>query len=135
MALVFADPASKLELAAMRCSSCREVKSVEQFPASCAYWRRGACKGCRKSKAELAKSDAVLKKLDAARHRYKSARGISRADAAALLAGLGVDTSNNAEVARWRLVAVNADQPFAKGNMAWTRSVPPVPLSKTFEEL
>lgn len=119
MALVFDDPLTKLQIAAMRCSSCREMKPIGMFPASCAYWRRGACKGCRKSKAELGKADAVLKKLEAARHRYKSAKGVKRADAAALLEGLGVDITACAEVAKWRLEILDPEKPFTKENMAW----------------
>ena len=132
MALVFSPEGD--ELLKLRCSACKETKEISLFPASCQTWRRGACKTCRKTKARSA--SILLKKLDSARHRYKSVRGIAEADLRALLDRCGLAGLDESELARqWCLAKIDAAQPLTINNATWVRrkraTSPPAPAPAT----
>jgi hypothetical protein len=46
--LVFADK-EQTRLDELKCSACQRTKSLTAFPPSCATWRRGACRECRRA--------------------------------------------------------------------------------------
>ena len=80
-------------LLSMRCSTCREVKGIASFPPSCATWRRGACRSCRRQAAK--DKPLVAKKLESARHRFGSVRSVTLHDIERLIQDAGLDTSND----------------------------------------
>ena len=115
MSLVFADPSEpdapmEPSITQMRCCSCKETKpccacaphecrhhAKSAFPASCARWRRGACKQCRVSKARSA--PLLKRKLESARHRYGSVKAVSLAHVEHLLHSCcGTDKMSDAYV-------------------------------------
>ena len=138
MSLVFADPSEpdapmEPSITQMRCCSCKETKpccacaphecrhhAKSAFPASCARWRRGACKQCRVSKARSA--PLLKRKLESARHRYGSVKAVSLAHVEHLLHSCcGTDKMSDAELSEWRIVKKDADQPFSAENVTWVK--------------
>ena len=138
MAFVFGDPSApdavmEPSITQMRCSWCKELKpccacaqgecrhsEASEFPPSCAKWRRGACKQCRAAKARSA--PLLKRKLESARHRYGSVKSVTHAHVEQLLrACCGADVVSDAELANWRIVKKEADQPFAAGNVTWVK--------------
>jgi|APGre2960657444_1045066.scaffolds.fasta_scaffold25005_2 hypothetical protein len=102
-------------LLSMRCSTCREVKGVSSFPPSCATWRRGACRSCRRQAAK--DKPLVAKKLESARHRFGSVRSVTLHDIERLIQDAGLDTSN--DLKRYCLSKRDAALPFTADNAMW----------------
>jgi hypothetical protein len=119
-ALVFEDSSQAAvigSLQSMRCSSCRAVKSLDCFPPSCAKWRRGPCRLCRAVAAK--RKPPLAKKLESARHRFKSVAGVKVADVARLLAESGIDAADGDELKKWSLEKRDNALPFSVDNAMW----------------
>ena len=102
-------------LLCMRCSTCREVKGVDCFPPSCATWRRGSCRSCRRQAAK--DMPLAAKKLESARHRFGSVKSVTLNDVERLIEDAGLDTSN--DLKRYCLSKRDAALPFTADNAMW----------------
>ena len=129
MALVFSDRGDRgSELLGLRCSMCRETKPVEQFPASCAVYRRGTCRSCNAAKARMKCSDPLARKLESARVRYKRLGSVKLQEVAALYIMHGIDIRNEDDVKRTCLCKIRDAEPFSLANVTikWhARDAPP----------
>jgi hypothetical protein len=133
MTLVFAHPgdptnvggytAERSQLVALRCASCKATKPLEDFPASCATYRRGSCRACNYRKCKEKSGNALLRKLESARVRYGTTGGMRDTDVALVYVREGLDWTDEANLKRTCLVRECDDKPFGRDNVTvrWRR--------------
>ena len=115
---VFSEPGNhRSELLEMKCSSCREVKSLKHFPASCAVYRRGTCRCCNATKARDKCSNPLARKLESARVRYKRIGSVKLEDVALLYSQRGIDVRNVEEVKQTCICKIRDSEPFYVQNL------------------
>jgi hypothetical protein len=116
--LVFREPGNHhSELLEMRCSLCREIKSVKHFPASCAVYRRGTCRCCNTTKARNKCSNPLARKLESARVRYKRIGSVKIEDVALLYSQKGINFRNEEEVKQTVICKIRDSEPFHLENL------------------
>jgi hypothetical protein len=125
MALIFSEPGNPAsELLELRCSCCRETKPMKHFPASCAVYRRGACRSCNALKARNKCSDPLSRKLESARVRYRRLGSVKVDDIATLYARFGFDSSNEEHLRHTWVSKLNDEKPVTAENLTlkWRHS-------------
>jgi hypothetical protein len=105
---------------------------MELFPASCAIYRRGTCRSCNTMKARIKCSDALVRKLESARVRYKRLGTVKLDDVVALYRLNGIDIGNAEDVKRTCLCKIREAEPFSIENVTIKLRAPHVPSQLLF---